>query len=93
MSSVLQVLDVEYNAGAWRQVAECRSVDPDVFFPMAPLANNPEQVESAKKLCAMCAVSDECLEYAMASNQDCGIWGGYTEEERRALRRERRVTA
>ena len=32
-------------------------------------------------------VSDECLEFALATNQEAGIWGGSTEEERRKLRK------
>ena len=32
----------------------------------------------------------ECLEYALDTNQDSGIWGGLSEEERRVIRRQRR---
>jgi WhiB family redox-sensing transcriptional regulator len=28
-----------------------------------------------------------CLEYALTTGQDCGVWGGLSEEERRALKR------
>jgi WhiB family redox-sensing transcriptional regulator len=34
-------------------------------------------------------VQVECLEFALATNQDSGIWGGTSEEERRAIRRHR----
>ncbi|HET9547237.1 MAG TPA: WhiB family transcriptional regulator, partial [Desertimonas sp.] len=31
----------------------------------------------------------ECLEFALDTNQDSGIWGGLSEEERRVIRRQR----
>ena len=46
-----------------------------------------EQIETARRICAACAVNDECLEFALATNQEAGIWGGTTEEERRKLRK------
>ena len=30
-----------------------------------------------------------CLDFALATNQDSGIWGGLSEEERRVIRRKR----
>ena len=39
-----------------------------------------------------CVVAGDCLGYALDTNQDSGIWGGLTEEERRVIRR-RRVAA
>jgi WhiB family redox-sensing transcriptional regulator len=30
----------------------------------------------------------ECLQFALETNQDTGIWGGTSEEERRQMRRE-----
>ena len=32
-----------------------------------------------------------CLEWALATGQDAGVWGGTGEDERRALRRIRRA--
>jgi WhiB family redox-sensing transcriptional regulator len=29
----------------------------------------------------------QCLEYAIRENQDTGVWGGMSEDERRALKR------
>jgi len=36
----------------------------------------------AKAICATCPVREECLEYALETNQDSGIWGGLDEEQR-----------
>ena len=34
-----------------------------------------------------CDVVDECLAWAIESGQDAGVWGGLSEDERRALKR------
>jgi WhiB family transcriptional regulator, redox-sensing transcriptional regulator len=44
----------------------------------------------AKAVCRTCPVRVPCLDFAMATNQDAGVWGGTSEEERRALRAARR---
>ncbi|MGP5295162.1 WhiB family transcriptional regulator, partial [Corynebacterium casei] len=31
----------------------------------------------------------QCLKWALESGQDAGVWGGLSEEERRALKRRR----
>jgi WhiB family redox-sensing transcriptional regulator len=36
-------------------------------------------------ICAMCAVSRQCLEFAIDTHEQHGVWGGLTEHERRAL--------
>ena len=65
----------------------CRDSDPDVFFPIGSTGPALEQIETARRICTACTVSDECLEFALATNQEAGIWGGTTEEERRKLRK------
>ena len=62
-------------------------LDPDVFFPIGSTGPALEQIEAAQRICAACPVSEECLEFALATNQEAGIWGGTTEEERRKLRK------
>jgi WhiB family redox-sensing transcriptional regulator len=49
----------------------CQFADPDLFF-----ADAPEQVESAKALCADCPVRDVCLAAALARREPWGVWGG-----------------
>ena len=39
-------------------------------------------------MCRQCPVQADCLDFALTTNQDSGIWGGTSEEERRVLRRE-----
>ena len=73
---------------AWRIRASCRSVDPDLFFPVGTTGLAVDQIDSAKEVCGSCPVSGPCLEFALTTNQDSGVWGGTSEEERRSLRRQ-----
>lgn len=80
----------EGDSGDWRQRAACRQSDPDLFFPIGDTGPAVQHAEAAKAVCRQCPVRVDCLEYALTSNQDAGVWGGVTEEERRKLRRQRR---
>jgi WhiB family redox-sensing transcriptional regulator len=62
-------------------------MDPELFFPVGTTGPAMAQAEAAKAVCATCPVRPECLEWALATGQDSGVWGGTSEEERRALRR------
>lgn len=72
----------------WRDDAACRDTDPDLFFPVGTTGPAIEQIANAKAVCQTCDAQSACLEYALVTNQDSGIWGGTSEEERRALRRQ-----
>lgn len=74
----------------WRNSAACRDTDPDLFFPVGQTGPAIAHIANAKQVCTTCGVKRECLEYALMTNQDAGIWGGLTEDERRQIRRERR---
>jgi WhiB family redox-sensing transcriptional regulator len=77
----------EWNTHEWRDQAMCRGYDPDLFFPAGETGPALAHAEAAKAVCLGCPVRAECLEFAMVSNQEAGVWGGFTEEERRKLRR------
>ena len=72
----------------WRVDAACRDTDPDLFFPVGTTGPAIEQIASAKAVCGECDAQSECLEFALATNQDSGVWGGTSEEERRKLRKQ-----
>jgi WhiB family redox-sensing transcriptional regulator len=74
----------------WRQKTACRDEDPDLFFPIGMTGPALEQAERAKAVCGRCEVSDQCLAWALKTNQQDGVWGGLTEDERRSLRRRQR---
>ena len=50
--------------------------------------NIPAAIENAKAVCRQCDAQSDCLDFALATNQDSGIWGGTSEEERRKLRKQ-----
>jgi WhiB family redox-sensing transcriptional regulator len=71
----------------WRKAAICRDTDPDLFFPVGTTGYALVQIDRAKQVCGECPVNPDCLQYALDTNQDSGIWGGTSEEERRSIRR------
>ncbi|MEW2048629.1 WhiB family transcriptional regulator [Streptomyces sp. NBC_00377] len=71
----------------WREHAECRHEDPDLFFPIGTSGPALLQAEQAKAVCRRCPVQEACLEWAMETDQTLGVWGGTNENERRALKR------
>ena len=70
----------------WRQQAACRSLDPDLFFPVSTAGASLPQIETARCVCERCPVRSACLRWALDAGQVSGIWGGTTEEDRRAMR-------
>ena len=71
----------------WRDHAACSHVDPDLFFPVSTSGASLTDMEAAKRVCRRCPVTTPCLRWALDLGQVSGIWGGTTEEERRARRR------
>jgi WhiB family transcriptional regulator, redox-sensing transcriptional regulator len=73
----------------WRHNAACLDKDPELFFPIGASGPALEQIECAKAVCRGCDVITQCLHWALETNQDAGVWGGLSEDERRTLRRSR----
>lgn len=71
----------------WRELALCRDSDANLFFPVGSTGPAIDQIESAKAVCGQCSVQESCLQYALQTNQEAGVWGGYAEDERRRLRK------
>lgn len=69
-------------ADLWRKEALCIGLPLTTFFPESAESNLP-----AKKICQECPVRIDCLDYAIATTQDFGIWAGTTSEERKKIRR------
>jgi WhiB family transcriptional regulator, redox-sensing transcriptional regulator len=78
-------------ATEWRAASACLSADPELFFPIAEGAAADPETSTALRVCAGCAVRQQCLDFAMATGEAHGIWGGTTPDERiRARRRNTR---
>ena len=70
----------------WRHRAACLNEDPELFFPIGNTGPALLQIEEAKSVCRRCEVVETCLQWALESGQDA-VWGGLSEDERRALKR------
>lgn len=70
----------------WFDDANCRGRNPDLFHP-----HSTEHVKAANaiRLCNLCPVRRECLEYALENNIDSGIWGGEGSYQRQQILRRR----
>lgn len=72
----------------------CLGRDVSIWFPYIDTDSpDPEKYtrahrssELAKKICNTCERQIPCLAYGL-QNERWGIWGGYTERERKSLRR------
>jgi WhiB family redox-sensing transcriptional regulator len=69
----------------WMAEGKCRDHSPRTFFPSDGVG-----VEIAKRVCGVCPVREECLEYALFHRIEHGVWGGASERARRRIVRQRR---
>lgn len=67
----------------WQEKALCAQTDPEAFFP-----EKGGSTRQAKAVCAICPVTEQCLGYALETDQRFGIWGGLSEQERKRLKRQ-----
>lgn len=71
----------------WQQDASCRNGDVSMFFlpdETARGVGRRREIE-AKAICAHCPVRPRCAAHALTTREQYGIWGGFTEAERRRL--------
>ncbi|MER5995831.1 WhiB family transcriptional regulator [Streptomyces viridosporus] len=71
----------------WRTRGACTREDPELFFPIGNTGPALLQIEEAKAVCYRCPVIEQCLQWALEFGEDAGVWGGLSEDERRALKR------
>lgn len=92
LESIVKILRAE---DPWVHEAACGDVeDPEVFFGIPGVPLGDEAIKEAKRICnEMCSVKDQCLDFALDSNEKFGVWGGLDERERRKVRRDRRAKA
>jgi WhiB family redox-sensing transcriptional regulator len=64
----------------WQLQANCDETNTELFF-----SKLESKVAKAKALCGSCAVADKCLQFAIDTKIEFGIFGGATADERQAL--------
>jgi WhiB family transcriptional regulator, redox-sensing transcriptional regulator len=66
----------------WQKHALCSEMDPELWFP------EPWEDETpAKAVCGRCPVRAACLAFALDANEEYGVWGGLSPEQRHEVRR------
>jgi WhiB family redox-sensing transcriptional regulator len=70
---------------SWQEQAACRGAATDLWFPDS---GNTDHAAEAKRVCAGCPVRQDCLDANLGEKH--GIYGGFSENDRRRERRRRR---
>lgn len=85
---------------AIRTRGACRDVPTAIFFPPRPpspgrkgKAGQPDPYAQARRICAHCPVREPCAHFALAGNEQHGLWGGMSPDERATERARRRQEA
>lgn len=71
-------------ASRWYRRAACKDADLAVFFPRW---DSLKDYAPARKICYTCPVTRQCLQYALATETDDGMWGGMSPRERRKVQK------
>ena len=89
--AVTSLRSATWNQEEWRELGSCRKLATSMFFPIGQTGEAEVKIARAKKVCVTCPVRQQCLEFAITTNQEYGVWGGHSEEERRVIRRQWRA--
>lgn len=80
---------------AWREKGRCwgRTTSPETDYWFPDSETDTEEVYAlkqvtAKTICYVCQVKEECLRYAIEAGEVYGIWGGKTMRERSIIKRQ-----
>lgn len=71
----------------WRTRGSCVKPGINVDNFWADPTSNPRAVTIAKRICETCPAQVDCLDYALATGERHGVWGGVDELERRRVAR------
>lgn len=83
----------------WRARAACSGMPTHIFYRHVKGGRGTSQAaiahHTALTICRQCPVTNECLNEALNNNDEHGIWGATTPQDRQALQRirQRQVTA
>lgn len=75
------------HAWQWQRLGACRGMDSAVFFHPDGERNpsRARRTAAAKAVCQTCPVMSQCREFALATREPFGVWGGLDEAERRSM--------
>lgn len=71
----------------WQDSAACRGTDVSSFYSPARERGRAKEARErrARQVCSGCPVRVECAKFALAIGERFGVWGGMTDQERRAV--------
>lgn len=80
----------------WRDFARCSKLPKYLFFDYNESFRTGNKgkkqsgdrllkIKTARAVCKLCPVKEECYEFAVKNNEPYGIWAGTLPEERRIL--------
>jgi len=93
MNSTTAYLKLQNAIENAREIPPCQVTDPDAWFPNYKDHENGD-FRAAKRMCAVCPVVQQCLEYALIAREEHGVWGGLTPKERgRMLSAKKRLSS
>lgn len=76
----------------WKLQGACRGKDVNEFYEFGHMQHNAERQQEMVEFCEhACKVRARCLLWALYIPEEYGVWGGKTEDERRELRKDKRV--
>jgi WhiB family redox-sensing transcriptional regulator len=64
----------------WTERAACKDMPASLWFPEAGQSG-----ATAKAVCAGCEVRAQCLQFALTTHEQYGIYGGLTPPERQRM--------
>lgn len=82
------MIDPAYLPPEWMTSALCAQVDTEIFYPER---GDSASADMARKICSLCDVKVQCLEYALEQGERYGIWGGTNERDRRPMLKARGI--
>lgn len=78
----------------WVEQSKCakQGKPTSFFYPPGKFGKMFDKfMAEIREYCESCPVKKECLDFAMASKREQGVWGGFSESERRAMLNKKRV--
>ncbi len=74
-------------------MANCKDSEPSIFFYEEGMKGIRKRLQlvSARAVCGPCVVRNECLEFALQTGQEFGVWGGLDERERKKLMNQKKL--
>lgn len=80
---------------SWQEKGACKNLDTEIFFLDFNEKGKSKRNKNrtAIEICKKCPVKMQCLEHAITTPENFGVWGGATPEQRAIIRRTRNIVS